>query len=173
MCNTSLHFKVIFLFLFALYVINFHRQTNTFCWKGEIKVFVFCLHHTNNCVFEYSGVSAIRASTKPILRKMFFGEKRQRQKLVIVERAFLSELSSKLASLRVVVWLCWWARLVRTTTLCTSILPSTFSFMQCHSIAGIGCVNEFEVEHKISSFIVQWRSLYIVLPNIKKLCWIF
>lgn len=154
MCNTSLHLKVISLNFFARYVINFHRQTNTLCWKGEIKVFVSCLRHTNNCVFGYSGVSAIRASTKPILWKMFFWRKKAQtetgyQRESFSERAFIDTCVSTSLDR----WRCWWANAVRTAALCiSSFLPSSFSYMQCHSIASIGCVNGFEVEHKFSLF---------------------
>lgn len=139
-CNTILRIKFVALapFFLALCVINFHRQTKTFCSEGEIKVFLV-FRHTTNCT-----PSTIRASTKPILEKLFLATK---DTDVVGENwlsptdleAFLRELSAGLC-LREGTPMCWWTAVVRTAPLCIFVFSLLhFSYTQCHSFASIGC----------------------------------
>lgn len=69
--DSSSNLFLLFIF-FARCVINFHRQTNTFCSADETEnSFVF----SPTTQLSYSGVSTIRLSTKPILSRKCFGEK--------------------------------------------------------------------------------------------------
>lgn len=73
MCNTRLRFKYIFCYFYFsrdVWSTSIGKQTHS-ARQTEQKTFVFSSPHS--CVaFWYSGVSTIRASTKPILEKLFW-----------------------------------------------------------------------------------------------------
>lgn len=99
-------------------------------------------HHTTNCVTN-SGVSTIGASTKPILETemlYFFGENHEK---LVSWRAFrwasffLPGRSCVYEPQASRCWCAAYALCIRRS------LPSHASHSQCHSFAGIGCVDGF------------------------------
>lgn len=152
-------------------MINFHRQINTFCLEGE-KSFFFTTHE--QLYVRYSGVSAIRASTKLTLWKRLW-RKRYNRFMVrnwlswTFHSFFLRELFLCLYD---TFLSCWWKLRSYSGNMYLLFLPSTFSFIQCHSVACIGCVNKFEVERK-NTWNIFVVAFYIVLKMFDCLILIF
>ena len=138
----------LFLLFFARCVINFHRQTNTFCSADETEnFFVFFFTTQSVASSSYSDVSTIRPSTKPILEKNVLAKNKTENWLSIDICKLFSQASFRPG-------LCFHKRLrrvsvVRTRFMYRSSLPSTIFFYECHSVVGIGCVSKFEVERRI------------------------
>lgn len=172
-CNTSLQVKFI-IFFRAICDQLPTTNKNILRSKGEIKVFFVCTTLTVCVLF---GTPACRRSDQALNQhsktKVFWRKKRQ--KTLRGEKNWLShEHSSELFResflqilyLYVMVWLCWWTTgMYVQRFMYRRILPSLSTYIKCHSVACIGCVNGFEVEHKMYEHIFMWRVLHFFLRN--------